>query len=312
VVVAAIGFGTLGPASRIAADAGLTSSAFAAWRAIIAAIALSTLVAVLWWRGRPPRILAGFDRRTWLALGVASVCNVTLNLSIFAAFERIPIAVALAGFYTFPAMVAIAGVVLGREPLGLRRLAALALALVGMLLVVGVADGEAGPADWVGVGLALVAAASQTVFLTISRTEYRDVPPGEVGAITSAASGLVMAVVAIVAGGVGAMSLPLTASGTWPPILWAGIIGAGVPYLLLISGIRLVGSTSAAILMLFEPLTGAVLAAALLAETLTTGQVAGGALILVAAVLLQRTRTPSTVPEGPARTDGYTRSRLPP
>jgi drug/metabolite transporter (DMT)-like permease len=310
--VAAIGFGTLGPASRIAADEGLTSSAFAAWRAIIAAVALVGLMAVLWWRGRPPRILAGFDRRTWLALGVASVCNVTLNLSIFAAFERVPIAVALAGFYTFPAMVAIVGVALGREALGRPRLGALALALVGMLLVVGVVDGEAGPVDWIGVGLALVAAASQTVFLTISRTEYRDVPPGEVGAITSVVSGLMMATVAICADGVGAMTLPFSEAGIWPPIAWAGIVGAGVPYLLLISGIRLIGSTSAAILMLFEPLTGAALAAALLSETLTAGQVAGGALILVAAVVLQRARPASTAPEGPSRNDGYTRSRLPP
>jgi drug/metabolite transporter (DMT)-like permease len=311
VIVAAICFGTLGAASRAGTADGLSSSAFAAWRAIIAAVVLGSATVVLWLRGSRPHLADGVDRRTWLALGVASICNVTLNLSIFAAFGRIPIAVALAGFYTFPAMVALVGVALGRERLGRARLGALGLALVGMLLVVGVLDG-AGAGDLLGIGLALVAAGSQTVFITISKTEYRDVPANEVGAITSAASGVVMAAVAVIGGGAIAMTLPFSDERAWGPILWAGVIGAAIPYLLLITGIRLVGSTSAAILMLFEPLTGAFLAALLLSESLTTGQVAGGALILVAAVVLQRDRAPVAAPEGPVEADGYTRSRLPP
>src|SRR5439155_13525180 len=72
----------------------------------------------------------------------------------------------------------------------------------------------------------------------------------------------------------------------------AGIFGAGIPSTLFLVGIRTIGGTRAGILMLFEPLVGVTLAALLLHETLLPIQVAGGAAILAAAVLLQRTAPP--------------------
>jgi drug/metabolite transporter (DMT)-like permease len=53
-------------------------------------------------------------------------------------------------------------------------------------------------------------------------------------------------------------------------------------------GIRAIGGTRAGILMLFEPLVGVTLAAALLQEALAPIQVVGGVAILAAALLLQR------------------------
>ncbi len=55
---------------------------------------------------------------------------------MFIAFDRITIALALLGFYTYPALVAVANVALGRERLDGNRVLALALAIVGMVLVV--------------------------------------------------------------------------------------------------------------------------------------------------------------------------------
>ena len=48
---------------------------------------------------------------------LAAIMGFTLNLSMFIAFDRITVALALLGFYTYPAMVAVANVVLGRERL---------------------------------------------------------------------------------------------------------------------------------------------------------------------------------------------------
>ena len=136
VVIAACLFGTLGPASRAAYAAGLTPLAFTFWRAAIGTVALAALLALLHLRGRsrvrwralPPRALA--------ALLLAGGTALVLNLAIFSAFERMSIALALLGFYTYPAFVAGAAVALGEERLTRMRAVALALALAGMALVV--------------------------------------------------------------------------------------------------------------------------------------------------------------------------------
>ena len=55
---------------------------------------------------------------------------------MFIAFDRITVALALLGFYTYPAMIAVVNVALGREPLDRTRVVALGLALAGMIAVV--------------------------------------------------------------------------------------------------------------------------------------------------------------------------------
>jgi drug/metabolite transporter (DMT)-like permease len=72
----------------------------------------------------------------------------------------------------------------------------------------------------------------------------------------------------------------------------AGVLGAGIPSTLFLVGIRTIGGTRAGILMLFEPVVGLTLAALLLHEGLVPIQVLGGAAILGAAVLLQRSAQP--------------------
>jgi drug/metabolite transporter (DMT)-like permease len=72
----------------------------------------------------------------------------------------------------------------------------------------------------------------------------------------------------------------------------AGIAAAGIPSILFLRGIRTIGGTRTGILMLFEPVVGVGLAAVLLHEGLAPIQVVGGACILAAAVLLQRSEGP--------------------
>jgi drug/metabolite transporter (DMT)-like permease len=71
------------------------------------------------------------------------------------------------------------------------------------------------------------------------------------------------------------------------PVILAGVIGAGVPTLAFITGIRRLGPSQAAIIATLEPVIGVGLAAWLLAEQPAPIQLVGGALILGAAVLLQ-------------------------
>lgn len=289
VLAAASLFASLGVLSRTAYDAGLEPFAWVAWRAGIGAIALGVAVAA--WRG-PDSLVRELRRassatRWWLVLGIATSAG--LNLAIFLAFQRTTIALALLGFYTYPAMVAGVGALLGREPLDRTRAVALVLAMVGMAgVVLGGLDPAAGlQVDALGIALALAAALSQTIFMTFSRG-YAGVPTEHAMTTLLAGSAIIAAIVSVAADGLGGLLLPLQSGGLVALLLAVGILAAALPSVLFLTGIRRIGSVRTGILMLFEPLVGVALAAVFLAEGLTPLQAAGGATILLAALLVQR------------------------
>lgn len=295
VIVSASLFGMLGPLSRFAFDAGMEPPAFVAWRGTIGFLALGAFVG---WRVRrgATRLVSfsGLSVRARLALLAAALAGTILNLCMFFAFDRITIALALLGFYTYPALVAVANVVLGRERLDRTRLVALALAIAGMIAVVASQlDPSAGiRLDAVGIGLALGAAVCQTVFVILARDGYPDVPTEQAMTTVLLASAVGAVLVALVFGGVGSLLQPVTNPGVLPLLLFTGTAAAAIPSLGFLTGIRLIGGTRAGILMLFEPVVGVALAAWLLAERLVPIQIVGAAAVLGAAVLLQRAAHP--------------------
>jgi drug/metabolite transporter (DMT)-like permease len=289
VLIAAVLFGTLGPLSRAAYASGLEPLSFVAWRAGFGALVLVAIVAWGVRRGRSIVRLASLDTRARLGLLVAVAMGITLNIAMFAAFERIAIGLALLGFYTYPALTAAVAVVLGREQLDRPRGVALTLASVGMILVlVGQLDGGRLVVDPLGIGLALSAAVSQTVFVTISRDAYRTVPADQAMAAILLGSAVVVGVLAVVAGVGQELALPLARPDVLPIVIVTGVFAAAIPSLLFLTGIRIIGGTRAATVMLLEPLVGVTLAALLLDEALRPIQLVGGAAILAAAVVLQQ------------------------
>ena len=295
VLTAASLFGTLGPLSRFAYEAGMEPLAFVAWRGGIGFVATAAFVA---WRiarrGRRLTRLADLNNRARLSLGIAAVMGFVLNLFMFVAFDRITVALALLGFYTYPVMVAAGNVALGRERLDRPRVVALMLAVIGMVAVVATQiDPTSGiRLDVVGVGLAIGAAFSQAVFVILSRSGYRAVPADQAMGAVFAVTVVCSILVAIATGATATLAYPLEAPSVVPLLAFTGLFAAAIPSMLFLIGIRLVGGTGAGILMLFEPVVGVVLAAWLLSEGLAPIQVLGGLAILAAALILQRTVLP--------------------
>jgi len=302
VLTAAALFGMLGPLARFAYDAGLEPASFVAWRA---AIGLLALVAFVAWRVRrgASRLIrpAMLSRRVKVTLLTAAVMGFLLNLCMFVAFDRVTIALALLGFYTYPAMVAVVNMVLGRERLDAVRATALAMALVGMVAVVASQlDPESGiRLDALGIGLALGAALSQTVYVVISRDGYQQVPTEQALVVVLAVTVLGATAIALIGSSPASLIEPIGSPSVIPLLLFTGIFSAAIPSLGFLAGIRSIGGTRAGILMLFEPVVGVALAAWLLDESLVPLQVAGAAAILAAAILLQRgTRTEGVGADG--------------
>jgi drug/metabolite transporter (DMT)-like permease len=293
VALAASLFAWLGPLSRWAYDLGISPLPFVTWRAGIGALTLGIVAVAMVARGRGLVRLADLDARARIALGVAVLTATLLNLAIFAAFERTTIALALLGFYTYPALTAAVAVAIGRERLTRPKLVALGLASAGMVLVVaGGLDAGGVAVDPVGVLLALAASVSQTVFITVSRDGYSLVPTDQAMTIVLLGTAIACLVIGLV-GGVGAdLALPLSDPPLLAVLVTAGALGAAVPSLLFLAGIRAIGGTRTGIVMLLEPVVGVVLAAWLLAEPIGPLQVVGGVAILGGAVIVQRAAEP--------------------
>ena len=289
VLVAAALFGALGVASRFAYDAGVQPFAFVAWRAAVGALGIGLVVAAL----HGPRAVwanvaaSGGAGRSALGLGMLLAAGV--NLSMFLAFDRTTIALALLGFYTYPAMVAAASGILGREPLDLMRVVALVLALAGMAAVVlgGLGTTEAVRIDALGIALGLAAAGFQTAFVLTSH-RYAAVRADVAMGTILAGSAVIAAVLSVATGGVAALTQPFGRPEVVLMLVGVGLFAAALPSVLFLVGIRWIGGVRTGILMLFEPVVGVALAALLLAEGLHPLQVAGGATILAAAIIVQR------------------------
>jgi drug/metabolite transporter (DMT)-like permease len=287
VVIAAACFGTLGPLSRFAGDAGVDSLTLVTWRATIGAAVVTAFIGMrlvaFGVRPVPLRSLPVRDR--WFMLA-AAMANTILNLAAFIAFERITIALTLLVFYLYPAGVALISTVWFGERLDRLRWAALGLSMLGMALVVAGAT-SFGDLDPLGIALAFVAAMAQVFYVLAARHGFARVPGPQAATLTMTGAAILYLFIAAVVGRLGSLGQPLASTEAIVPVVLAGIVGAGVPTLAFITGIRRLGASRAAILATLEPVVGVGLAAWLLAERPLPIQLAGGALILVAAVILQ-------------------------
>ena len=147
--------------------------------------------------------------------------------------------------------------------------------------------GQVGGLDALGIGLAFVAAVSQAIYVLAARHGYGSVPSAQASTTFLLFAAVAYVVIAVGTGSLDVVAAPLGESRAWLPLLFAGTIGAGLPTVAYMSGIRSIGASRAAILATLEPVVGSFLAVVLLAEVPSLISVAGGVLILVAAVLLQ-------------------------
>jgi DME family drug/metabolite transporter len=288
ILAAAAFFATLGPLSEFADRADVSSLALVTWRAGLGAICVLLFVAARRAVGRPARLipLSAIPTRDRWFVAAAAVANTILNLSVFIAFQRVGITLSLLVFYLYPAFVALVSVVWLGERLDRIRWGALVMSLLGSALVVAGA-GTIGELDGLGIGLALLGGLGQTFYVLSARYGFARVPGAQAAIMTMAGAASLYVILALVFVGAGTLLQPLAGfASTWP-VLLAGVLGAGVPTFLYITGIRRLGAPRAAILATFEPVVGVALAALLLAEQPGPLQLLGGMLIIGAGIVLQ-------------------------
>jgi len=274
-------FGAMAIFAKLAYGQGATVGTVLAVRFTFAA-ALFWLLMLRTGGVRELRSLPRRDIRAGLALGA---CGYAIQSGCyFAALEHIEASLLSLLLYTFPAMVAAAAVVLGRERMTPRRLTALALASSGLVLVLAGAGAGSAGLDAIGVALGLSAAVVYSAYILVSDGVVGRMSPAVLSALVCSG-----AAVSLITGSaaLGQLRPAEVSTAGWGWLACIAVVSTVVAISFFFAGLRRVGPTAASILATVEPLVTVLLAFLVFGETLGAVQIAGGTLVLAAVVVLQ-------------------------
>ena len=273
-------FGGNHVAARFAFNDGVDVATAVVLRSGVTALVVGLLV----WQQKVAWTMAPRQRAV---LAGVSLLVAAQSLSIYASVARLPVALALLAFNTWPMFTALwARVLYGHRP-ERRVLLATPVLLAGLALaldVFGAASGLGTQAQWgrIGTGVAFAVGAAATFGLVMVLTQH------EVAAIDGRLrSALTMALVAVLALAItqaqGGMRLPQTSPGWWGLAMLTLLYGTAFTVMFtLLPRLGVVGSSP---ILNVEPVAAMVLAWALLGQRIAPVQVVG-ALVVVGTVMV--------------------------
>jgi drug/metabolite transporter (DMT)-like permease len=282
-VGSAAAFGAMAVLGKLAYENGATVGTLLAVRFMLAAVMFWALVFA---RGGAAAELRELARRdVAIALGLGAVGYAAQAGLFFSALERIDASLLSLLLYTFPAMVAVTAIVLGRERADAIRFGALALASVGLVLVL--ANARAGALDTVGAALALGAAVVYTTYILVSQGIAGRIGPTLLSALVCSGAAVTLSAGSALLGDL--RPGEVSAAG-WGWLAGIALVSTVAAVSLFFAGLKRVGPTTASILSTVEPVVTVLLAFLVFGELLGGLQLLGGALVITAVLVLAGVR----------------------
>jgi drug/metabolite transporter (DMT)-like permease len=268
-------------AARMAFDAGLDVATAVLFRSGVTA----AVVALVAWRAGVRWQLEARERRALPALGLLLAAQ---SFCIYSAVARLPVALALLAFNTYPLWTALWARLFYRHRAERRVLLAMPVLLFGLALaldVLGAASGLGASAHWgrigAGVAFAVGAAALFGVVLVLTQHEVAHLD----GRLRTAVTMGLVALVALAAIGLqGGWHLPTAARGWWG--LAALTFLYGTAFTILFTVLPRLGVVGNSAIMNVEPVFALVLAWALLGQAIAPVQVVGALLVVGTVIAL--------------------------
>ncbi len=226
--------------------------------------AFAALVLLLVWR---PRI-RGRSAADWRLVAGFGFVLATMNLSIYAAIDRIPLGIAVTIEFVGPLGVAVAG---SRRTLDLLWVA---LAAAGILLL---SDFGTADLDLLGVLLALLAGCLWAAYILLTARVGQAFEGAQGLALAMAAGTVVAAPVGIADGGAGFASATVLAVG-----FLVAMLSSAIPYTLEMEALRRLPTGVFGVLMSLEPAMAALAGFLVLDEGLAAYEVIAIALVVAA------------------------------
>jgi drug/metabolite transporter (DMT)-like permease len=271
VLLSALGFGSIALFANAAYDAGVSPTMLLAWRFIIA---VAILAPVVWARRLPlprGRTLAGF--------ALMGALYTAQSQCYFTALTHASSGLVGLLLYIYPVLVTMIAVALGWERLDRRTLVLLLTAIAGLAITLG-GNLQGEP---LGITLGILAAAVYAVYIVIGGKLTRDTDPLAATLVVMTAAGIGNGFFAIAGGS------PLPQNGSaWLAIAAIALFSTVIAVGTFLIGIKVIGAAQASILSTLEPVITIMLGVAFLGEAVSANQLAGGAMVLTAVILLAR------------------------
>jgi len=268
-------------AARIAFDHGVDVVTAVTFRSAVTAVVVGLLLFVQ----QVPVRLSARHRKSLLGIGLLVAVQ---SYCLYSSVARLPVALALLAFNTYPLWTALWARVVYRHRAEARVLRAMPVILVGLALaldVLGTASGLGSAAQWdrigSGVAFALAAGATFGLALVLTQHEAGDLDGRLRTAVTMGLVGLVALAAVAARGG---FQLPDAAAG------WFGLAALtflyGTAFTIMFTVLPRLGVVANSAIMNVEPIFALVLAWAILGQSIAPSQVAGGLLVVGAVIWL--------------------------
>ena len=263
-------FGTVGIFVRYIP---MASAGIAFCRGVLGCVFLLLLMALT---GKTPN-LQDMKRNGWILAISGAAIGINWIL-LFEAYRYTTVAIATICYYLAPAFVTLASPMVG-EKLTVKKLVCIGVALVGMVFVSGVFQGNQ-ESSFLGVALGVGAAVFYASVILLNK-KLSPIGAYDKTLCQLGAASLVVAPYILLSGGMdfGAM----TTLG-WIMLGIVGVVHTGIAYALYFGGIRDVNAQTAAILSYLDPVLSILLSALILRERLDVFSAAGAVLILGSAM----------------------------
>ena len=275
-LVAGVAFSISPILIQVAYSHGAAVSGVLAWRYLAAAVLLV---------GIAGRKMFRVPARAALGAFVLGAVVYALDSALFyGSLERTSAPLASLVHYAHLVLVVGVAAMIGRERLTRRRLLALAGIFGGVALVGGAATNP----DLVGVGMALGSAAAYAIYVLLSDRLLRDAEPMALAAYLTVGATTSFFVAGGVLGSLGTVGGPTGLV----CLVVAALVGSVFAVTSFLKGVRLVGPSTASLLVTVEVPVTIALAAVVLKQHLTPAQLAGAGLVVAAIVGMQLRRRP--------------------
>lgn len=269
ILLSALGFGSMAIFAKIAYASGISPTMLLALRFSLAVLLLAPVVWVKRLQLPRGRKLAGFVFMGALYTAQAQ-CYFTALLHASSGLVGLLL-------YVYPVLVTILAVAFGWEKLDRRTFFLLLLAVTGLAVTLG-GNLQGQP---IGIVLGLLGAAIYAIYIVIGGRITQGTDPLAATLVIMAAAALGNGAFALA----GDSALP-AGVGAWLAIGAIALFCTVMAIASFLVGIKHVGPAQASIISTLEPVITLCLGVALLSESVSAGQLTGGAMVLAAVVLL--------------------------
>lgn len=269
-------FGTIGTLTRFI---DMPSSVIALGRAFFSVLTIALVLGV---RGQKPDREAIKRNIGWLTLSSLLMCGNWVCQ--FEAFKYTTIAVSTLCYYMQPVFYILAAAVVIKEKLSARKLACVAVAFCGMILVSGVLQSGLHLSELKGVLFGVAGGFFYAMVVLINKY-MKDISPVDTTSVQMALVTVMMLPYTAATGGFGAVRI--TALG----IICLVVLGAlhtGIGYIIYFDAVNKLPAQTVGILSYIDPVEAVLLSAFFLKEPMTVWTVIGAVMILGAAAVSER------------------------